>query len=49
LRDTLLIKAYSDLCWEYRNISPEKAIQYGNNALSAAQKVKNKKPICDRK
>ncbi|MCF8274612.1 MAG: sensor histidine kinase [Flavobacteriaceae bacterium] len=39
--DSLKIKAYSDLCWYYRNISIDSALSYGNLALKLSEKSKN--------
>ena len=37
-KDTNLVKTYNELTWQYRNISREKALDYGNKALELAQK-----------
>jgi signal transduction histidine kinase len=39
--DSLKIKAYSDLCWYYRNISIDSALSYGNLALKLSEKTRN--------
>ncbi|GAA4960200.1 sensor histidine kinase [Algibacter aquimarinus] len=41
-KDSVKIKAYSDLCWYYRNISTDSALSYGNRALSLSKKIQNK-------
>ena len=43
--DTSRVKLLSDLCWEYRFISAEKALDYGNQALMLAKKLKYDKGI----
>ena len=40
--DSLKIKAYSDLCWYYRDVSIDTAFIYGNKALNLSKKTKNK-------
>ena len=38
-QDTELVKTYNELTWQYRNISRDKAIEYGNKALELGQKL----------
>lgn len=42
LNDSIKVKAYSDLCWFYRNINIDSAFNYGNKALKLSKEVKNK-------
>ncbi|MDG1730681.1 MAG: sensor histidine kinase [Algibacter sp.] len=41
-KDSITIKAYSDLCWYHRNVSIDSAFSYGNLALKLSEKTKNK-------
>ncbi|GAA4892997.1 hypothetical protein GCM10023311_16810 [Flaviramulus aquimarinus] len=41
-QDSIKIKAYSDLCWYYRNISTDSAFAYGNLALKLSKSTQNK-------
>ncbi len=50
-RANALVKIYSDLCWEYRNIDTEKAIEFGEEGIVLAKKINDKKieaEICNR-
>ena len=38
-KDTVKVKLLSDLCWEYRFISADTALQYGNKALELAKDI----------
>ncbi len=38
-KDTVKVKLLSDLCWEYRFISADTALQYGNKALELAKGI----------
>ncbi|CAN5387673.1 ATP-binding protein [soil metagenome] len=38
-KDSDLVKTYNELTWQYRLVSQEKAIEYGNKALEAAKKI----------
>ncbi|OYX24370.1 MAG: hypothetical protein B7Z06_08960 [Flavobacteriales bacterium 32-35-8] len=40
--DSIKVKAYSDLCWFYRDVSIDSAFFYGNKALKLSQKTKDK-------
>ena len=44
-KDTNLVKTYNELTWQYRNVSPEKAIEYGNKALELGNKTAFNKGI----
>jgi signal transduction histidine kinase len=33
-KDTILVKTYNELTWQYRNIDRQKAIKFGNDALA---------------
>lgn len=35
------IKAFNDLCWEYRSLDTEKALAYGGQGLALAQELKD--------
>ncbi|MCH8318308.1 MAG: tetratricopeptide repeat protein, partial [Bacteroidetes bacterium] len=37
-KDTNKVRVLNDLCWEYRPIDPDKALQYGKKALSLGKK-----------
>ena len=39
-KDTHLIKTYNELTWQYRNVSQEKAIEYGNKAVTLSTHYK---------
>lgn len=43
--DTIKAKILSDLCWEYRNISLDSAVNYGNRAINFCRKKNLKKPL----
>jgi len=43
--DTNRVKLLSDLCWEYRFISAEKALDYGNKALQLSNELNYSKGI----
>jgi two-component system, NarL family, sensor kinase len=43
--DTNRVKLLSDLCWEYRFVSADKALDYGNQALDLSKKLRYKKGI----
>jgi two-component system, NarL family, sensor kinase len=38
-KDTLLIKTYNELTWQYRAVSRDKAIEYGNKAIALGQQL----------
>ncbi len=38
-KDTNLVKTYNELTWQYRNVSKEKAIEYGNKAIELGAKL----------
>ena len=44
-KDTSRVKILCDLCWEYRFVSANKALEYGNEALTLAQELKYTKGI----
>ena len=44
-KDTNRVKILCDLCWEYRFVSANKALEYGNEALALAQELKYTKGI----
>ncbi len=44
-KDTNRVKILCDLCWEYRFVSANKALEYGNEALALAQEIKYTKGI----
>lgn len=44
-QDTLLVKAYSDLCWEYRFKSADSSLMFGNRALDLAKKLNYRQGI----
>ena len=44
-KDTSRVKILCDLCWEYRFVSANKALEYGNEALALAQELKYTKGI----
>ncbi|NOX87038.1 MAG: tetratricopeptide repeat protein [Chlorobi bacterium] len=44
-QDTVKVKLLSDLCWEYRFISADTALQYGNMALELAREINYPKGI----
>ncbi len=44
-KDTSRVKILCDLCWEYRFVSANKALEYGNEALALAQEIKYTKGI----
>jgi len=44
-KDTAKVKLLSDLCWEYRFISADTALQYGNKALEMAKHINYPKGI----
>ncbi|MFH1319557.1 MAG: tetratricopeptide repeat protein [Bacteroidota bacterium] len=37
--DTVKVAALNELCWEYKNINPEKALKYGMEALELAKEL----------
>jgi two-component system, NarL family, sensor kinase len=39
LKDSLLVKAYNELTWQYRLVDRDKAIEYGNKAISLGRRV----------
>ncbi len=41
-KDSLKVKAYSDLCWYYRGLDTDSAFFYGNKALNLSKKIKSK-------
>ena len=43
--DSLKVKLLSDLCWEYRFISPDTALIYGNRALNLANELNYPKGV----
>ncbi len=43
--DSLKVKILCDLCWEYRSLSAEKALAYGNKALQLSKKIDDKSGI----
>lgn len=43
--DTLLVKSYNELTWQYRNVDKSKAISYGNKAIELGSKLDFKKGI----
>lgn len=45
VEDTSKVKVLCDLCWEYRFISSEQAMQFGEQALSLSEKMKWDKGI----
>ena len=44
-KDTILIKSYNELTWQYRNIDKDKAIAYGNKAIELGTQLGFKKGI----
>lgn len=44
-RDTARVKILCDLCWEYRFLSSEKAMQYGEEALKLSEKIQWEKGL----
>jgi len=44
-KDTNRVKILCDLCWEYRFVSAEKALAYGNKALELAQQINYSKGV----
>ncbi len=38
-KDTNLVKTYNELTWQYRNVSKEKAIEYGTKAIELGAKL----------
>jgi len=45
LRDSTLVKAYNELTWQYRLVDRDKAIEYGNKAITLGNKTKFLKGI----
>lgn len=45
VKDTNKVKILCDLCWEYRFISADKAMQYGQDALLLSEEIKWEKGI----
>ncbi|CAG0976739.1 Signal transduction histidine-protein kinase/phosphatase DegS [Flavobacteriales bacterium] len=45
LKDSVLVEMYCELCWQYRFVSSEKAIEYGNKAISLAKQINYKKGL----
>ena len=45
MSDTGRVKVLCDLCWEYRFISADQAMQYGQEALSLSEKIKWNKRV----
>ncbi len=43
--DTGKAKILSDLCWEFRNISSDSALMYGNRAVQTSRVLKQKKQL----
>ncbi|GAA4269364.1 tetratricopeptide repeat-containing sensor histidine kinase [Hyunsoonleella aestuarii] len=39
--DSIKIKAFSDLCWYYRNVSTDSALNYGDKALQLSKNTMN--------
>jgi two-component system, NtrC family, sensor kinase len=37
--DSILVDAYADLCWEYKDNDPIKSFQFGENGLELAKKI----------
>ena len=44
-KDTILVKSYNELTWQYRNVDKDKAIEYGNRAIELGTKTGFKKGI----
>jgi signal transduction histidine kinase len=44
-KDTLLVKSYNELTWQYRNVNKDKAIEYGNKAIELGTQIGFKKGI----
>lgn len=44
-KDTDLVKVYNELTWQYRNVSKDKAIEYGNKAVELGTKLSFNKGI----
>jgi signal transduction histidine kinase len=42
-RASALVKIYSDLCWEHRNIDTETSIEFGEKGVLLAKKINDKK------
>lgn len=45
LKSAELPKVYSDLCWEYRFVSADSALQYGKKAIAAAKELNDQAGI----
>jgi signal transduction histidine kinase len=43
--DTIKAKILSDLCWEYRNISLDSSLYYGNKAIKFSRKINYKRQL----
>ncbi|MEP6675726.1 MAG: sensor histidine kinase [Ferruginibacter sp.] len=44
-KDTILVKSYNELTWQYRNVNKDKAIKYGNKAIELGKQFNFKKGI----
>ncbi|MDB5195828.1 MAG: tetratricopeptide repeat protein [Flaviaesturariibacter sp.] len=44
-RDTDQIHSYNELTWQYRNVDQEKAIQYGNKAITLSKQLRFNKGL----